>query len=118
MAVDTRRFVSLFLQGEPTRAPDWTPATDIYRTPNGWMVKMELAGVRPEDLELALRGRSLFVRGRRRDCCQGPNCRQLHMEISYSRFERQIDLPPDLEAARISSDYRDGMLHILIERGG
>jgi HSP20 family molecular chaperone IbpA len=40
------------------------------------------------------------------------------MEISYSRFERQIDLPPDLEAARISSDYRDGMLHILIERGG
>jgi len=118
MAVDTRRFASLFLQGESTKAPDWTPATDIYRIPTGWLVKIELAGVHRDDLELAMRGRTLSVRGRRRDGCLSPGCRQLHMEIAYSRFERQIELPPDLAAARISSDYRDGMLHILIEREG
>ena len=44
--------VSFFLQQQDTeREPDWRPATDVYRTRDGWMVKFELAGVEPDDIE-------------------------------------------------------------------
>jgi len=38
------------------------------------------------------------------------------MEISYSRFERSIELPLDLDRSEIRTEYRDGMflLEILV----
>src|SRR5205807_8943612 len=112
MAHDKVQFVSLFYSAEVERsdprpvAAEWRPATDVYRTPEGWLVKFELAGVRPEDVELTARGAALRVRGRRRDLCLEPGCRQLHMEIAYSRFERQVELPGDLQKAKIDTEFR------------
>ena len=120
MARDSVRFVSLFLSATGTGAEteaDWRPATDVYRTPDGWLVKFELAGVEPEDIELTALGRVLRVRGRRRDCCLSEGCRQLRMEIAYSRFERQVELPDDVQSAHVTTEFRHGMLLVRIQRG-
>ncbi|MFO0809640.1 MAG: Hsp20/alpha crystallin family protein [Gemmataceae bacterium] len=116
MASDTVRFVSFFLTPAADASPEWRPPTDVYRVPGGWLVKMELAGVEPEDIELSSHSRALRVRGRRRDCCVEPDCRQLHMEIAYSRFDRQVELPINIELCRITSEFRHGMLLVRIER--
>ena len=42
------------------------------------------------------------------------SCRHYHMEISYSTFERTLELPVDLEPARIATEYKDGMLLVRI----
>ena len=44
-----------------------TPAADVYRTRDGWFVKMELAGVEPDELEVTVEGDTLRVAGSRRD---------------------------------------------------
>jgi HSP20 family protein len=93
----------------------WHPAVDVYRTPSGWMLKFDLAGVNPDEISVSLRGRFLTVSGCRRDCTTEEGCRHYLMEISYSRFERTIELPCCLEPARIATDYRDGMLLVRIE---
>jgi HSP20 family protein len=116
MARDVVRLVSLFFTAGVEQTPEWRPATDVYRTSDGWLVKFELAGICPEDVELTARGRALRIRGRRRDCCLTPGCRQLHMEIAYSRFERQVELPGDLQRAKIETEFRDGMLLVRITR--
>lgn len=116
MARDVVQFVSLFYSAEVEQTPDWRPATDVYRIPTGWLVKYELAGVAPEDIELTIRGRALRIRGRRRDCCLHPESRQLHMEIAYSRFERQVELPGDLTKAHIETEFSNGMLLVRIHR--
>jgi HSP20 family molecular chaperone IbpA len=41
-------------------------------------------------------------------------CCHYSMEISYSRFERTIELPDDLDTARFRLDYRDGILYVRI----
>jgi HSP20 family protein len=115
MATDSIRLVSFFLtQAEAQRTADWHPATDVYRTRSGWLIKFELAGVRPEDIELTVHGRTLEVRGTRRDCCLGRDCRQVRMEIAYNRFERQVDLPDSLEYARIETEFVHGMLLVKV----
>jgi HSP20 family protein len=96
----------------------WCPPADVYRGRNGWLVKFELAGVRPEDLELTVLGNRLTLRGVRRDSTALEGCRYYQMEIAYSHFERSLTLPCDLERADVTSEYRDGMLLVRIPDGG
>ena len=44
----------------------WNPAADVYRTRDGWFVKMELAGVEPDELEVTIVGDTLRVARRSR----------------------------------------------------
>jgi HSP20 family protein len=109
--------VSTAATAEPETETVWRPATDVYRTPGGWLVKFDLAGVEPKDIELTAMGRALRVRGRRRDCCLADGCRQVRMEIAYSHFERQVELPDDVQSAHVTTEFRHGMLLVRIQRG-
>ena len=102
---------------EECRRVDWRPAADIYATSCGWLVKFDLAGVRSHDIEVIARDRRLTVRGVRRDCTLEEGQRHYLLEISYNRFERTVELPCNVEAAQITTDYRDGMLlvHLSVE---
>jgi HSP20 family protein len=110
---------ALFLPAvESCRESPWHPAADVYRGKNGWIVKFELAGVRPEDIELTVQGNRLTLRGVRRDDCAAlEGCRYYRMEIAYSPFERSLTLPCDLERANVTSEYRNGMLLVRIPEG-
>lgn len=96
----------------------WRPAADIYRTCTGWLVKLDLAGVRPEDIVVQARGGSLFVHGTRRDWLLEENAHYYSLEIAYNRFERRIDLPVVLEHAEIVTEYHAGMLVVRIYTQG
>src|SRR5579872_6522460 len=105
------RMQRLFLTGiEALAEAGWQPLVDVYRTADGWLVKFDLAGIRPQDITIARRGPRLTVAGSRHDCCASEACGQHLMEISYSRFERSLVLPEDIEGLRLSTEYRDGML--------
>ena len=95
----------------------WQPALDVYELKDGWLLKADLAGVRPSEVSVALRGRVVTLRGQRRDWAVEEGCCHYRMEIAYSSFERSIELPGDPDAANIATDYRDGMLLIRIRRG-
>lgn len=97
----------------------WRPAVDVYRTQGGWLVKFELPGVRLEDVTLRVGGRRLLLQGVRRDCLREAGCRHQSLEISYGRFERQVELPANLERAPLDTEYTLGMLivHIRTEEG-
>ena len=85
---------------------------------DGWLVKLELAGVRPDEIRLVTNGPHLLVEGTRRDehCCQATGCHC--MEIAYSSFQRAVELPGLSQAAEIMTSYVDGMLLVRIKTGG
>jgi HSP20 family protein len=90
----------------------WNPAADVYRAADGWIVKVDLAGVCSDELEVELHDSTLSIRGCRRDTLyrEGFVCQQ--MEITYSRFEKSIQFPAPIEGASIRQDYSDGFLII------
>lgn len=92
----------------------WEPKVDIYRGRNGWLIKFDLAGVRPEEINLIVQDHLLTVSGIRRDWVVLEGQQAYSMEISYNRFERSIELPCDLRECEMSREYRDGMLLITI----
>jgi len=110
---------TLFLPGiSACKDTGWCPAADVYRNRKGWLVKFDLAGVRPEDVELTAEDGRLIIRGLRRDWCVEEGCSCYHMEIAYSHFERSLALPCDLEGAEIVAEHREGMLLVRIQTEG
>lgn len=88
----------------------WCPAADVYRTTDGWIVKVDLAGIKPSDVEVTVDGDVLRVSGSRRDGTCGEGVSHYQLEITYSRFEKMIQFPRSIEHVQIERDYRDGLL--------
>jgi HSP20 family protein len=88
----------------------WCPAADVYRSKDGWIVKVDLAGVKPADVEVIVDGDLLRISGSRRDGTCGEGISHYQLEITYSRFEKMIRFPRSIEHASIDRDYRDGLL--------
>ena len=95
----------------------WYPAADVYQTSDGWLVKVELAGVSVEDVEIDIQGKVLSIIGARKDrsCAVGVSFHQ--MEITYSRFEKTLQFPATIEGARIEHNFEDGILIIRLWKG-
>ena len=88
----------------------WCPAADVYRTADGWIVKVDLAGIKPSDVEVTVDGDVLRVSGSRRDGTCGEGVSHYQLEITYSRFEKMIQFPRTIEHVKIERDYSDGLL--------
>lgn len=107
--------MTVFLFSPPRQSQDWQPAVDIYRSTDGWILKVDLAGVRLDDVHVHLGKRTVSISGVRRDgMMEDSGCQHYSMEISYSRFHRTIELPEDIQTARVAVDYRDGILYVRI----
>ena len=96
---------------------EWQPAADVFRTRDGWLVKMELVGVSRKEIEVAVSGRCLRVWGRRRDWIRDEARQCFSLEIAYSSFQREFELPCDLLHVQLTTEYRDGMLLVWIKTG-
>lgn len=98
----------------PQRA-GFRPRVDAYRTedPPALHVVVELAGVDPAAVDLALADGILAVSGeRRRPAAKGR--RYEHMEIDYGRFERRIALGEEVDADAVEARYEHGLLTIVL----
>ncbi|HMT06473.1 MAG TPA: Hsp20/alpha crystallin family protein [Pyrinomonadaceae bacterium] len=95
----------------------WYPAADVYQTPDGWVVKVELAGVSAEDIELEIQGNVLFIAGCRKDrsCAAGVSYQQ--MEITYSNFEKTLKFPATIDGAHVEHEFENGLLIIHLRKG-
>ena len=108
------RATAILSLSSPMGQSCWTPNTDVYETPQHLIVKMELAGIRKDDVEITMQDRLLIVRGYRKDNCphrQG-RCSFRQMEIDYGYFERRILMPSLVDAGQAEAHFHNGILHI------
>ncbi|MFZ0826269.1 MAG: Hsp20/alpha crystallin family protein [Verrucomicrobiia bacterium] len=90
----------------------WIPNTDVYATDTGVVVKVELAGMKSENLEITVEGQRLRISGSRPDVCRANKCNFLVMEISYGPFESVIELPAGYDLGQAKAIYVNGFLRI------
>jgi HSP20 family protein len=94
----------------------WNPAADVFRSEEGWVVKIDLAGICSDELEIKIRDSILRISGCRRDTLYREGAIYQQLEITYSRFEKTIQFPGPVEGASLTHDYRDGFLIINLLR--
>ena len=90
----------------------WIPNTDVYATDTGLVIKVELAGMKSENLEITVEGSRLRISGSRPDVCRAHKCNFLVMEISYGPFESVLELLPGYDLSQAKAIYVNGFLRI------
>jgi HSP20 family protein len=93
----------------------YRPQADCFRTddPPALTVLVELPGVDPASVEVAVAGRALTVGGERTRP-KVPGAHYLAMEIEYGTFQRRIELDADIDPANVTANYDKGMLRIVL----
>lgn len=88
------------------------PNTDMYATDAGLVIKVELAGMRSDSLEITIDGNQIRISGNRPDGCRAGKCTFLMMEINYGPFERVLEVPPGYDLAESKAAYLNGFLRL------
>ena len=90
----------------------WVPNTDVYITDSGMVIKVEMAGMRREDLELTIEENCLKVSGQRSDGCRAKKCKFMVMEINYGSFQTVVEVPAGYSINEATASYLNGFLRV------
>jgi HSP20 family molecular chaperone IbpA len=95
----------------------WRPASDIHETPAAILVKMELAGVREEDIEITLYEDALVVAGKRDDdAVHDADVWYHEAQIRYGPFRAEILLPSPVQREQVEARYENGFLRVTLPK--
>jgi HSP20 family protein len=88
----------------------WTPSCDIYEDGDEIVVRAELAGVEPKDVEIRFENGVLTLKGERRLEMEDKRENYHRVELSYGTFTRGFSLPASIDAEKIRAESKHGVL--------
>jgi HSP20 family protein len=102
--------------GDRLRGDRWLPDVDVFESTSSVVVRVELAGVRSEDLRVTVDGGTLRVSGVRRVIDRSDVKRLHQMEIATGPFERRVQIPVPIDREAVSANLADGFLTVVVPR--
>jgi HSP20 family protein len=94
----------------------WTPALDLYEDKDNLFVKMELPGMKREEIEVSLHEGSLSISGERKSEQKHQGVDMYRAERFFGRFQRTVVLPTPVAADKVKAQYKDGILSITLPK--
>lgn len=94
----------------------WYPACDVFEDKDAVKIVAELPGVKAEQVKLSLENNVLTIRGEKTQEAEERSERVHRYERSYGSFERAFVLPSTVDGDKISAQYENGVLTILVPK--
>ena len=88
----------------------WTPACDIYETDKAIVLKVELPGIKKEDVSVSIENNLLTIHGERKFQEETKRENYFRVERNYGEFFRSFTLPNYIEPAKILAEFKEGLL--------
>lgn len=109
-----RLFGDVYLRDEDTGfRGSWSPAVDIYETEGHDLVlKAELPGMNRGDIDVTVENSTLVLKGQKKFDADVKEEHYRRIERTYGAFHRSFTLPATVDAARVSADYKNGVLTV------
>jgi len=97
---------------EPEEISRWKPRLETYHKDGNYVIKADVPGVDPKDVQVTLEGDRLIIQGERRMDREVKERDFRRREVSYGSFRRTVPIPQGLKTEEIKAKYRDGVLEI------
>lgn len=99
-------------------ADSWAPAIDVYETGDRYVIAVEVPGLAREDVDLAIEGTRVIIRGVRPDrAAEGGEIVHYHqIERGHGAFSRTFDFADAIDGDGVAADLRDGVLTITLPK--
>jgi HSP20 family protein len=94
----------------------WAPAVDIYEEEANIVLKAELPGVDPKDVDVRVENNVLTLRGERKVDSEVKKENYHRVERAYGSFGRSFTLPTVVDTEKIKAEYKDGVLRVTLPK--
>jgi len=94
----------------------WAPAVDIYEHDGNLVLKAELAGIDPKDVDVQVENNVLTLRGERKLDNEVKRDNYHRVERTYGTFSRSFTLPAVVDTEKIKAEYKDGVLRLILPK--
>lgn len=115
LSADFRLMDDLFgrMFGNGNRVTGFLPALDVHETEDGYLVLVDLPGVKSEDVVVELIDQVLTISGSRAPVETGE---ALRLERPSGSFVRRLTLPKGVDSDKVVADYKDGVLELRVPK--
>ena len=113
---DMGRLVEGFWPGSAEVPQVWQPAVDIYEEGNQWVVKADIPGVEPDDIELQVTDDGLKISAETVSEDQTKDKGYYRSERRFGSFLRFIPLPAEIDPEQVNANFRNGVLEVRLPK--
>lgn len=99
-------------QDEQIAVPEWAPLVDISEDDKEYRIKAELPDVKKEDVKVTAQEGTLTIMGERKFEKEEKGRRYHRVERAYGSFGRSFSLPNDVNPAKVTAEFKDGVLTV------
>ncbi|MCP4259183.1 MAG: Hsp20/alpha crystallin family protein [Planctomycetes bacterium] len=92
------------------------PAIDVAEEENAIIVRAEVPGCKPDDIDISVHGNVLTISGEKKLSEEKKEKGYYHVESSYGSFRREVTLPTDVNQSKVDATYTDGVLSITLPK--
>jgi HSP20 family protein len=111
-----RLFGRTYAGGESTTSGSWVPALDVFETEDKFVVKVELPGLKPDEVDVSVEDSTLTIRGERKFYEDVSDDSFHRVERRYGAFQRSLTLPQTADAERIEAAFDRGVLTVEVPK--
>lgn len=94
----------------------WAPALDVHEDKNSFSVRVELPGLKREDIEVSLHDGALVISGERKAETVSEDTEVHRRERYYGKFSRVLNLPATVAGDKVAAQYKDGILTVTLPK--
>jgi HSP20 family protein len=111
-----QRFFRPLAESRGLVARTWSPRVDVEETDKAILVKADLPGVKPEEVEITVTDGSLMLRGERKEEKEEKGKNYQRVERFVGKFYREIDLPAGVDKEKIVAESSNGVITVTIPK--
>lgn len=94
----------------------WAPSADVFTRGEDVVLKADLPGVKPEDVEISISDNLLTIKGERKVDSEVKRENFYSSEICYGSFERSLTVPEGIRTEDIKATYSNGILEVVLPK--
>jgi HSP20 family protein len=98
------------------RRESWVPAVDVFDEHDAVVLKAELAGMKPDDIQIEVEDNVLTIKGERTFSEKVDDERYYRIERRFGSFQRSLALPQGVKADETQAAYEDGILEVRVPK--
>lgn len=95
---------------------EWFPEFDLSETKNELIVRAEVPGIDPKDINISLVDNMLTIKGEKKQQMEEKNENYHFIGRGYGAFARAIPLPREVQGDKVKASYKDGILKIVLPK--
>jgi HSP20 family protein len=100
----------------PVRMEESFPKVDVSETPTQYDIRAEIPGMKKEDVKVSVNRNVLTLSGEKKEEKKVEDKKYHRVESYYGSFQRSFSLPDGIKADKVTAEFKDGVLSIVVPK--